>query len=155
MSEISSTLSKEDKTVTGNALQGALVDLIDLSLQAKQAHWNLIGTNFRSIHLQLDEVVTIARDHMDTLAERAIAVGVNPDGRVGTVAKHSENTQFANGYLKDGAVVDGMVMLLASIIRRFRHWIDETEKSDRVTQDLFIKAAQELEKQHWMFQAQE
>lgn len=32
-------------------LQRVLVDLIELHLQGKQAHWNLIGTNFRDLHL--------------------------------------------------------------------------------------------------------
>jgi hypothetical protein len=41
-------------------LQEVLVDLIELHLQGKQAHWNLIGTNFRDLHLQIDEIVDIA-----------------------------------------------------------------------------------------------
>jgi len=31
-----------------------LVELTDLSLQAKQLHWNVIGRHFRSLHEQLD-----------------------------------------------------------------------------------------------------
>ena len=38
-----------------------LVDFIALSLTAKQAHWNIVGTNFRDLHLNLDEVTDIAR----------------------------------------------------------------------------------------------
>ena len=34
-----------------------MVDLIELYLQGKQAHWNLVGTNFRDLHLQLDEII--------------------------------------------------------------------------------------------------
>ena len=33
------------------------MDLIELSLQGKQAHWNVDGHNFRDLHLQLDEIV--------------------------------------------------------------------------------------------------
>jgi starvation-inducible DNA-binding protein len=42
-------------------LQRVLVDLIELHLQGKQAHWNIVGTNFRDVHLQLDEIVEFAR----------------------------------------------------------------------------------------------
>ena len=35
-------------------LQRLHVDLIDLHLQAKQAHWNVVGKNFRDTHLVLD-----------------------------------------------------------------------------------------------------
>src|SRR5579875_1352545 len=76
MTVIDGPLTESDTTVTGEALQGALVDLLDLSLVAKQAHWNLYGPRFRSIHLQLDEVVATARTYADTVAERAAALGV-------------------------------------------------------------------------------
>jgi starvation-inducible DNA-binding protein len=51
-------------------LQKVLVDLIELHLQGKQAHWNLVGTNFRDLHLQLDDIVDLAREAADTIAER-------------------------------------------------------------------------------------
>jgi starvation-inducible DNA-binding protein len=34
-------------------LQRILVDLVELHLQGKQAHWNVVGANFRDLHLQL------------------------------------------------------------------------------------------------------
>ena len=63
------------------SLQEVLVDLIELHLQGKQAHWNLIGTNFRDLHLQLDEIVDIAREASDTIAERMRALNAVSDGR--------------------------------------------------------------------------
>ncbi|WP_276206892.1 Dps family protein, partial [Streptomyces niveiscabiei] len=72
---VKSPLSDADLRIVGSALQGALVDLIDLSLVAKQVHWNVVGPRFRSVHLQLDEVVDVARLHSDTVAERASALG--------------------------------------------------------------------------------
>src|ERR1700704_509431 len=66
-------------------LQKVLVDLIELHLQAKQAHWNVVGTNFRDLHLQLDEIVDIAREASDTIAERMRAIDAMPDGRSDTV----------------------------------------------------------------------
>lgn len=56
------------------SLQKVLVDLIELHLQGKQAHWNLVGTNFRDLHLQLDDIVDIAREAADTIAERMRAL---------------------------------------------------------------------------------
>jgi hypothetical protein len=48
-------------------LQRILVDLIELHLQGKQAHWTVVGTNFRDLHLQLDELVDFAREGSDTI----------------------------------------------------------------------------------------
>ncbi|MDO9396591.1 MAG: DNA starvation/stationary phase protection protein, partial [Herbiconiux sp.] len=33
------------------SMQRVLVDLIELHLQGKQAHWNVVGKNFRDLHL--------------------------------------------------------------------------------------------------------
>ena len=67
------------------SLQRVLVDLIELHLQGKQAHWNVVGTNFRDLHLQLDELVDFAREASDTIAERMRALDAVPDGRSDTV----------------------------------------------------------------------
>ncbi len=71
---VKSPLSDANLQTVSEALQGALVDLVDLALVAKQIHWNVVGPRFRSVHLQLDEVVTTARAHSDTVAERAAAL---------------------------------------------------------------------------------
>lgn len=85
MTVVHSTLPEPARAVAGEALQETLVDLVGPSLMAKQAHWNIVGPRFRSIHLQLDEVVATARSCSDTVAERAAALGVPPDGRPETV----------------------------------------------------------------------
>jgi starvation-inducible DNA-binding protein len=154
MSTVKSPLPDDARKATGTALQGSLVDLIDLHLLAKQAHWNLIGRNFRPIHLQLDDVVDLAREHADTLAERAVAIGVNPDGRARTVADSTTVRQLDAGYLQDDKVVAAITDVLAEMGKRFRERIKATDEADLVTQDLLISVAQDLEKQHWMFEAQ-
>ena len=56
--------------VVAAALQQALVDLTALSLQGKQAHWNIEGPGFRSLHLHLDEIIDEVRLAADDVAER-------------------------------------------------------------------------------------
>lgn len=155
MSTVTSPLTDDAKQVTGEALQGALVDLIELSLVAKQAHWNVIGRNFRSIHLALDEVVEQSRLFMDTVAERAIAIGVNPDGQTQALAAQSKVQPLEVGYVQVDKVIRYVVDLLTPMIGRFRERMDATESADPVTQDLFIAILAELEKTHWMFQAEQ
>jgi starvation-inducible DNA-binding protein len=154
MTVVKSPLSEQDLGVVGDALQGSLVDLLDLSLLAKQVHWNVVGPRFRSVHLQLDEVVGTARSHSDTVAERASALGVPPDGRAGTIAKTSGIDTVTNGWVNDGEVVEVMVAALHAAITRMRERIEATEKPDPVTQDILIGITADLEKFHWMFQAE-
>src|ERR1700739_3205357 len=87
-------------------LQRVLADLIELHLQGKQAHWNVVGTNFRDLHLQLDELVDFARAGSDTIAERMRALDVVPDGRSDTVPATTTLPQFPAGEQNTGDVVD-------------------------------------------------
>lgn len=154
MSVVKSPLSEADRKTVGDALQGALVDLVDLSLVAKQVHWNVIGPRFRSVHLQLDEVVASARIHADTVAERASALGVSPDGRAGTVAETSGIGTIGGGWTKDTDAVRTLVEALGAVITRMRERIQATGDPDPVTQDILIGLTGDLEKHHWMFQAE-
>ncbi|MET9804084.1 DNA starvation/stationary phase protection protein [Streptomyces sp. NPDC006368] len=154
MSVVKSSLPDEDLKVVGEALQGALVDVLDLSLIAKQVHWNVVGPRFRSVHLQLDEVVATAREHSDTVAERASALGINPDGRAATVASSSAIGNAPEGWIKDVDAVRIMVDALVAVVRRMRERIEATDKPDPVTQDLLIALTADLEKHAWMFQAE-
>ncbi|MGW2816790.1 Dps family protein [Streptomyces sp. NPDC001415] len=154
MAVVKSSLSDSELKVVGSALQGALVDLVDLSLAAKQVHWNVVGPRFRSVHLQLDDVVTTARQHSDTVAERAAALGVNPDGRAATVAAGSAIGTVPEGWIKDSEAVEAMVVALGRIVDRMRERIAATDEPDPVSQDLLITLTADLEKHAWMFQAE-
>jgi starvation-inducible DNA-binding protein len=153
-SPITTALGEGEKTATGAALQATLVDLIDLSLIAKQAHWNVIGAHFRSVHQQLDELVTIARTYMDEVAERAAAIGVSPNGKARTVVENSGLDDFPSNWQSTTKVISIIEHTLAGLIHRLRARIDETDKTDLVTQDMLIEATRELEKAHWMWQSQ-
>ncbi|MEU1056321.1 DNA starvation/stationary phase protection protein [Streptomyces sp. NPDC005876] len=151
---VKSPLSDANLATVSDALQGALVDLVDLALVAKQIHWNVVGPRFRSVHLQLDEVVSTARAHSDTVAERAAALGISPDGRAATVAVGSGIGVTPEGWVDDSAAVGSIVDALGAVIARMRERIDVTGEPDPVTQDVLIQVTGDLEKQHWMFQAE-
>lgn len=154
MTVVKSTLSDSARETAGEALQSTLVDLIGLSLIGKQAHWNIVGPRFRSIHLQLDEVVETARAFSDTVAERSAALGLPPDGRPETIAAAYTLPGSKNGWIRDDEVVRLVVETLEAAIGRLRERIEATEKADPVTQDLLIGITAELEKQRWMFEAE-
>jgi starvation-inducible DNA-binding protein len=154
-SPITGPLNENDRELTGQALQSTVVDLIDLALIAKQAHWNVVGPLFRSAHLQLDELVDTARQYVDATAERASAIGVSPNGKAKTIAAGSGLPEYPDSWQSVEATVAAIVDILDVLIKRLRDRIDATDKSDLVTQDLFIEIALELEKAHWMWQAQQ
>lgn len=155
MYAVKSTLPDEDLKVVGAALQGGLVDLVDLSLVAKQIHWTVVGPRFRTVHLQLDDVVDTARKYSDTVAERASALGVAPDGRVGSVASGTGIATVDEGWQRDADAVQTMVRALSGVVGRMRDRMKAVGKIDPVTEDIFISVTGDLEKHHWMFQAED
>ncbi len=151
---IPSTLDDQARATTSAALQATLVDLIDLSLVAKQAHWNLVGRHFHDVHLHLDELVDTARKYTDDVAERMAAIGVPPDGRARTVAEKSAVPPFTAGWVSDRDVIAAIFESVDVVVRALRPRLDDTEKSDLVTQDLLIEIVAKLEEARWMWQAQ-
>jgi Ferritin-like domain len=63
-------------------------------LEGKQAQWNVVGHNFRDLHLQLDEVVDASEEASDTIAERTRAFRATPDGRAPTIAATATMPEF-------------------------------------------------------------
>lgn len=150
-----SPLGEDEKKIVGAALNAALADLVDLSLVGKQSHWNLVGRGFRSLHLQLDEVVDAARLFADEVAERAVTIGVAPDGRAATVAEASGLPAHPGGWVQDVAVVGYFIEVLGAAVARLREHIAALEGADVVSQDLLIGVTAALEKHYWMFQAEQ
>jgi starvation-inducible DNA-binding protein len=141
------------RLAAAGTLQEVLIDLIDLSLQGKQAHWNLRGRSFRDLHLQLDELVELARTHSDILAERCLALGVAADGRVGTVAGGTHLDPFPEGRVADHELVELVVARLQTVSEVARARLGELGDIDPVSQDLVNEALEDVEKQLWMFEA--
>src|ERR1700710_2762932 len=96
---------KAPKELT-DSLQQVLVDLIELHVQGKQAHWNVVGKNFRDLHLQLDEIIDSAREFSDTIAERMRALYITPDGRAASVAEQSSLPAYPEGEVDTAETVD-------------------------------------------------
>lgn len=135
-------------------LQSILVDLIELHVQGKQAHWNVVGTNFRDLHLQLDELIAFARESSDDIAERMRALGVAPDGRTDTVAASTTLPAYpaAPQQTRDTAqLITGRIAAAAYTIRTVH---DAVDKADPFTADILHAITDGLEKHAWMFDAE-
>ena len=153
MSKIDTPLPADAGKKTVEELQATLIELIDISLAGKQAHWNVVGPHFRSVHLQLDELVVAARSHADVIAERTVALGANPDGTPETVVAERTGGALPTGYLPDNDAVELVVERLGRSIGRIREAMRAVEETDPASQDLLNSVLLDLEKQSWMFQA--
>ncbi|MFF9511776.1 Dps family protein [Streptomyces sp. NPDC014724] len=136
------------------ALQQIVVDLVELHLQGKQAHWNVVGHNFRDLHLQLDQIVDDARESADVVAERMRALGTLPDGRSDTVAASTTLPAFPEGELSVSAVVDLVTARLRATVDTVRTHHDQIDSEDPATADLLHTIIDSLEKHAWMVSAE-
>ncbi|OBH66790.1 DNA starvation/stationary phase protection protein [Mycobacterium colombiense] len=135
-------------------LQKVLVDLIELHLQGKQAHWNLVGTNFRDLHLQLDSIVDAAREASDTIAERMRALDAVPDGRSDTVVTTTTVPAISPGLLGAAEAVDMIANRIYAVVSTMRTVHDDVDAADPSTADLLHAIIDELEKQAWLLKAE-
>jgi starvation-inducible DNA-binding protein len=135
-------------------LQRVLVDLIELHLQGKQAHWNVVGPNFRDLHLQLDEIVDVARQASDTIAERMRAVRGTPDGGSDTVAATTSLPAFPSGEQDTADVVRAVTARLYAAAATLRTVHDDVDAEDPTSADLLHAILEDLEKQAWMLSAE-
>ena len=136
------------------SLQRVLVDLIELHLQGKQAHWNVVGTNFRDLHLQLDEVVDFAREASDTVAERLRALDAVPDGRSDTVASTTSLPDFPAYEHSTGEVVDLITARVYAAVDTIRSVHDTVDAEDPSTADILHQLIDGLEKQGWLLKSE-
>jgi starvation-inducible DNA-binding protein len=147
-------LGEHEREEVGNQLQATLLELVDLSLVGKQLHWNIVGPNFRSLHLQLDELIDSWRDLADTVAERAVALGYSPDGQAGAVSADAELRPVERGPVEDHAVVQDLARRLADVAERSRARMDRLGEQDGASQDVLTEVVRALEEQLWMIRAQ-
>ncbi|TWU44203.1 DNA protection during starvation protein [Novipirellula aureliae] len=148
-------LNDEKNEECTSLLQRNLTNLIDLALLMKQAHWCVVGPNFRSIHLQLDEIIATVRAASDEVAERISTLGIAPDGRSGSVASASDLQQYPEGFLKAGPTIAHVADAMKTTIDELRSAIEKLGDLDPVSEDMCIGIAGPLEKHLWMLQAQE
>lgn len=144
---------KASPTLTAN-LQAVLTDLIELHLQGKQAHWNIVGTNFRDLHLQLDEIIEAARAFADETAERMRALHALPDGRSSTVSKTTALGEFPAGLISTKDAIERIVAALEAAVGTMRKVHDEVDEEDPTSADLLHAFIAKLEQFAWMVNAE-
>ncbi|KDA05055.1 DNA-binding protein [Microbacterium sp. CH12i] len=135
-------------------MQAVLVDLLELSMQGKQAHWNVVGRNFRDTHRQLDEIIDAAREFSDVVAERMRALHAVPDGRSDTVAATTTLPEYPQGEIDTSETVDLITVRLESVVHTVREVHDDVDEADATTADILHGVLEKLEQYAWMVSAE-
>ena len=143
-----------ERQEVGHVLEGALHELVDLSLIGKQLHWAVVGPHFRPLHLHLDELVDSWRELADTVAERAVALGYVPDGQAHAVSRSSQLAPIAQSPIDDHVVVRELTHRVAQASELARGRMDRLGQIYLASQDVLTDVVRALEEQQWMLRAQ-
>ena len=136
-------------------LNERLADLIHLQRQAKQAHWNVRGPNFLSLHKLFDELAEVLDEHIDEVAERIAALGGIAEVTLAVVAKRTTLAAYPLHITSGRDHVDTVSTSIATAGRSVRAAIDRAaELGDANTADLFTGLSRNLDKHLWFLDAQ-
>ena len=136
-------------------LQRVLTDLIALELVGKQIHWNVVGPNFRDIHLNLDDVVDIAREGSDEVAERMRAINAVPDGRPATVAAGATVPSLPKDEITVSEGVAYVVSAIEAVVSTLRGVHDAVDDEDPASAGILEDLTGKLEQQAWFISSED
>ena len=146
-------MSVKDASQVIDHLQDRLVALIDLQLTLKHVHWNVVGPTFIGVHQMIDPQVDAVRVMVDEVAERIATLGGSPDGLAGNIVKTRSWDDYELGRADVLAHLGALDQVYDGVVSSHRDVIDALEPLDKVTQDLLIGAAAQLEQFHWFIRA--
>ncbi len=147
-------LPAETRQTLAKLLNERLADLIDLSLQAKQAHWNVKGSSFIALHELFDQVAGFLPAVIDEVGERIVALGGTAEGTIGVVASRTSLPEYPTDITSGCDHVDRLATALAAAGQRVRADIGRaTDCGDDGTADLLTSLSRELDKYLWFVEA--
>ena len=147
-------LPSEIRAKSISLLNQMLADTFDLMSQTKFAHWNVKGPNFIAVHKLFDELAEVLEEHVDTIAERATALGGVAMGTVRQTAAMSQTQEFPSGTFRSQDVLTALSERYAAVGKNVREAIDTADKfGDRDTSDLFTAVSRAIDHSLYFLEA--
>jgi starvation-inducible DNA-binding protein len=152
--ETSNDLPEGVREQVATLLNERLADAIDLTTQTKQAHWNVKGPQFISLHKLFDDIHAAVDEYADLLAERVVQLGGVAEGTARIVAERSELTEYPHTIADGIEHVNALAGALAEFGTRIRRTIDETDDlGDRDAADICTEISRGIDKWLWFVEA--
>ncbi len=152
--ETSIDIDSETREQIVTLLNQQLADTFDLYSQTKQAHWNVKGAQFFQLHELYDKLAAELIDHVDTIAERATALGGNAHGTARMAATASRLTEFPSQGIGSQESVRALAERFGALGATTRGAIDASDElGDADTADLFTGVSRSLDKALWFLEA--
>lgn len=137
-------------------LQARLAGSIDLMMQAKQAHWNLKGPHFFSLHGVFDKVYSDTGGYVDLIAERIVQLGGTAQGTIRAAANASCMPEYPLDIASGHKHVAELAHAIAFYGEMIRNAIAvATGLGDAGTADIFTQVSCGTDTNLWFVEAHE
>lgn len=135
-------------------LNQSLADTLDLAYQTKQAHWNVKGTNFYSLHLLFAQLFDQLTTYVDDFAERVVIIGGQALGTIRVAGSSSSLDEYPLDALDSKIHVDSLVERYGDFTGRMHKFIRKADQlGDPDTADLYRAISRAMDKALWMLKA--
>ncbi len=154
MYKTKNTLSEEVRTKCIERLNNVLATCIDASLNAKQAHWNVKGGSFMSLHELFDDAFDSLTEYSDLIAERIVQLGGIADGTLPAIKQRSILKVYPVGAADGLLHVEHFCNVLAIFGRIAREAIDELAAiGDANAADILTEVSRGVDKYIWFLES--
>jgi starvation-inducible DNA-binding protein len=147
-------LSEATRREVNQLLNASLATALDLKTQAKQAHWNVAGENFYSLHLLFDKIADDVEEAVDLVAERVLQLGGTALGTARLAAERSILGEYPHHAVDGKEHVEALAERLGIFSNHVREAIEKTAKlGDPTTSDIYTEISRAADKDLWMLEA--
>lgn len=133
-------------------LSKIVIDLTDLAMQFKTAHWNVVGENFLVLHPLFDEIYGELVEFTDTIAERVRYFQYPVLGDIASLAPLVRFNPFDYS-LNDEQLSADLLNKLREFSARLNTAILDVIKTDNSSADLLISVQQTVDKRIFFLQS--
>jgi starvation-inducible DNA-binding protein len=135
-------------------LNRQLADTFNMFSLAKQAHWNVKGSDFFQLHELYDVIAEELLGYVDQIAERITTLGGVALGTVKMAANLTSLQDFPEGGIDSMKSVQVMADRLSKLTASTREALQiSDDKGDLDTSDLLIEVSRGLDKRLWFLEA--
>ena len=135
-------------------LQVHLSNSLDLTTQAKQAHWNIKGPDFISLHELFDQIAEGSEEYSDLIAERIVQLGGIAEGTLRSAAKKTQLPDYPLNISSSHAHINALAHTLSSYGENIRNAASRAnEIMDHGTADMLTHISLQVDKSLWLVEA--
>lgn len=148
-------LSEEQRSGVIELLNQDLADAYLLLIKTKKHHWDVVGPQFRSLHLLWQEQYEALTINIDEVAERVRTLGGYPVGSAEGFLKYATIKEHPNDVPSAKVMVERLVDDHEQVIRNLRNHVEQCSEKfgDEGTADFLTGLMEQHEEMAWMLRS--